>query len=501
MPKKMSPKSPAQRLRRSLRRSLGSGGGGRALGVLAAVAVATAGIVLSTGTTGAAPVPNTNITPNPDPNAPLAAPAPGSLTFQQGPISGNATLAQSGIVVGSPQQVLVDIDLKATGEASNQRIPVAMTLVLDRSGSMSGQKLEQARRSVLQALEQMQDGDWFGFVAYDHAAQTLVPLQPVGPNRASIRATVMNVRAGGGTQIPQGLDRGFETLQNAPAGYARRVVLVSDGIDGSGVGPQGVRTNVARYGQSGVTVAALGIGTDYDEAFLTAVADAGNGAYAYLATGSELQGFLAQEMRAASAMVAERVAFDFALPPNTRFVAAHGATANHRAGGVHLDVGNMAAGDQRHIVLQLESTAMTTGPLGGIGVDLSFTDRGTGQLASLHAGALQVAGVSDEALAAATRNNAAFAAAKAVLLEQSQLEAMNEWRQGNVEGAVRMARDNAARLQQLQQMAPESPTVSAAAEAAEEDAESFEALDPYSAGGRGYGLGSNAARRTRATGL
>ena len=376
-----------------------------------------------------------------------------------------------------------------------------MALVLDRSGSMSGQKLEQARRSVLQALEQMQDGDWFGFVAYDHAAQTLVPLQPVGPNRASIRATIMNVRAGGGTQIPQGLDRGFQTLQSAPAGYARRVVLVSDGIDGSGVGPQGVRNTVATYGQSGVTVAALGIGTDYDEAFLTAVADAGNGAYAYLATGSELQGFLGQEMRAASAMVAERVAFDFALPPNTRFVAAYGATANHAAGGIHLDVGNMAAGDQRHIVLQLESTAMATGPLGGIGVDLSFTDRGTGQLASVHAGALQVAGVSDEALAAATRNNEAFAAAKAVLLEQSQLEAMNEWRSGNVEGAVRMARDNAAQLDRLRQMAPASPTVSAAAEAAEEDAESFEALDPYSAGGRGYGLGSNAARRTRATGL
>jgi Ca-activated chloride channel family protein len=499
MPKKTSPKSPARRLRRSLRRSLGSGGGGRALGVLAAVAVATAGIVLSTGTTGAAPIPSGPIANTP--GGTPAAPAPGTLTFQQGPISGSAALAQSGIVVGAPQQVLVDIDLKATGEGSNQRIPVAMTLVLDRSGSMSGQKLEQARRSVLQALEQMQDGDWFGFVAYDHSAQTLVPLQPVGPNRASIRATINNVRAGGGTQIPQGLDQGFQTLQSAPAGYARRVVLVSDGIDGSGVGPQGIRNSVTRYGQSGVTVAALGIGTDYDEAFLTAVADAGNGAYAYLQHGSELQGFLAQEMRAASAMVAERVAFDFALPPNTRFVRAFGATANSRSGGVQLQVGNMAAGDQRHIVLELQSTATATGPLGGIGVDLSFTDRGTGQLASAHAGALQIAGVSDQALAAATRNDEAFANAKAVLIEEQQQEAMNEWRQGNVEGAVRMARDNAAVLDDLRQMAPTSMAVSAAAEAAEEDAESFEALDPMSAGGRGYGLGSNAARRSRATGL
>jgi len=338
-------------------------------------------------------------------------------------------------------------------------------------------------------------------VAYDHSATTLVPLQPVGPNRASIRATIHNVRAGGGTQIPQGLDRGFQTLQSAPAGYARRVVLVSDGIDGSGVGPQGIRNTVTRYGQSGVTVAALGIGTDYDEAFLTAVADAGNGAYAYLQDGSELHGFLAQEMRAASAMVAERVAFDFALPPNTRFVRAFGATAESHAGGVRLQVGNMAAGDQRHIVLELQSTAMATGPLGGIGVDLRFTDRGTGQLASVHAGALQVAGVSDQALAAATRNDEAFANAKAVLLEHQQVEAMNEWRSGNVEGAVRMARDNAAALNDLRQMAPGSPSVSAAAEAAEEDAESFDSLDPMSAGGRGYGLGSNAARRSRATGL
>ena len=501
MSKTKSPTSPAQRLRRSLRRNLGSGGAGRTLGVLAAVAVASAGIVLNTGTTGAAPAPDPRITTDPEPSSPQPAPAPSSLTFRQGPLSGTASLAQSGILVGSPQQVLLDIALKATAEAHHPRVPVAMTLVLDRSGSMSGQKLEQARRSVLQALERMQDSDWFGFVAYDHAAQTLVPLQPVGPNRASIRATVMNVRTGGGTQIPQGLERGFQTLQSAPAGYARRIVLVSDGIDGSGVGVEGARTAVARYGQSAVTVAALGIGTDYEEAFLTAVADAGNGAYAYLATGSELQGFLAQEMSAASAMVAERVAFDFALPPNTRFVAAYGATASHAAGGVHLDVGNMAAGDQRHVVLQLESTAVATGPLGGIGVRFHFADRGTGRPASLHAGTLQLTGVSDEALAAATRNDQAFAAAKAVLLEQSQLEAMNEWRSGNVEGAIRMARDNAAQLDRLRRLAPASPSVSAAAAAAEADAVSFEELEPYSAGGRGYSLRSNAARRSRATGL
>ncbi|MAQ18183.1 MAG: hypothetical protein CMN30_25730 [Sandaracinus sp.] len=499
------PKSPtqsrAQRLRRSLRRSLGAGGGGRALGVLAAVAVATAGIVLSTGTQAAPIPPNpvTGVTPPPD--GTTATPDASGLSFQQGPLSGHATLAQSAILVGSPQQVLVDIDIKATGEGATTRVPVAMTLVLDHSGSMSGQKIEQARRSVLQALERMHDDDWFGFVVYDHAAQTLFPLQPVGPNRMRIRQVVQSVGAGGGTQIPQGLEQGFQTLQAAPVGFARRIVLVSDGIDGSGVGPTGIRSTVARYGQSGVTVAALGIGTDYDEAFLTAVADAGNGAYAFLATGAELEAFLAQEMHAASALVAERVAFDLMLPPNTRFVRAHGATADHLPGGVRLQAGNMASGDQRHVVVELESTAVAAGPLGGVGVGLAFNDRQANRMTQLQAGALQIAGVTDSAVAEASRNPAAFAAAKAVLIEVAQTEAMDRWRQGDTAGAVAMARSNAAALDGLMQYAPASPVLREQQEAAEGDAEAFEAMPAGSAAGRSYGLGSNAARRARTTGL
>ena len=500
MSKSRRPQSPTQRLRRSLRRSLGSGGGGRALGVLAAIAIATAGIVLSTGgTSGAAPVPppTTTTTTTTNPNVPGSA----ALQFANGPLTGQAALAQSGIVVGSPQQVLVDLELNATGQATTDRVPVAMTLVLDRSGSMSGQKIEQARRSVLQALEQMRDGDYFGFVVYDHSAQILVPLQPVGPNRQSIRRSIQSVRSGGGTQIPQGLDLGYQTLQSAPTGYARRMVLVSDGIDGSGVGPQGVRRTVAGYGQSGVTVAALGIGTDYEEAFLTAVADAGNGAYAYLATGSELQGFLAQEMRAASQMVAERIAFQVMLPPNTHFRRAHGATGTAVPGGVQLQVGNMASGDERHIVLELESTAMTTGPMGDISLSVDFNDRTADRLANAHVGAMKLSGVSDESIAAQTRNPEAYAAAKAVVIEVAQAEAMDRWRAGDTEGAVRMARSNAAALQGLQQYAPDDPAVAEAADEAEEDAESFQVLAPSSAAGRGYGLSSNARRRSRSTGL
>ena len=490
--------STSQRLRRSLRRALGSGGGSRALGVLAAIAVATAGIVLSADTS-AAPVPPAGQPPT----APDGDPRPeaAGLRFQQGPLSGHATLAQSAVLVGGPQQVLVDIELKARGDGSAERVPVAMTLVLDHSGSMGGQKLEQARSSVLRALDQMQDDDWFGFVVYDHAAQTLVPLQPVGSNRGKIREVVRRVGAGGGTQIPQGLDRGFQTLQAAPAGFARRIVLVSDGIDGSGVGPAGVRQTVARYGQSGVTVAALGIGTDYDEPFLTAVADAGNGAYAYLATGSELEAFLAQEMRAASALAAERIALDLALPPNTRFVRAHGATADHLPGGVRLQAGNMAGGDQRHIVVELEATAMAAGPIGGVGVSLTFNDRQANRMASLQGGALQVTAVTDGAVAAATRDPAAFAAAKGVLIEVAQAQAMDRWREGDTAGAMRLAQDNAARLQGLRAYDPSSPVLEAQAEATADDMESFQNLAPASAAGRGYSLGSNAARRARSTGL
>ena len=489
-------KSSIHRFQRAMRRSFGAGSGGRALGVLVAVAVAAAGIVLS-GDANPAPAAPLFITA---PSAPSHPDAPTNIPvkFQHGPLSGTIALGHSGIVTGTPQQVLVDIDLDAHGDATARRVPVAMTLVLDRSGSMSGQKLEQARRSVLQALEGMHDDDYFGFVAYDHGAEVMIPLQRVGFARSSMRGTILSVRTGGGTQIPAGLQAGFQTLASAPAGYSRRVVLVSDGIDGSGIGPAGIRSSVLGFGRSGVTVAALGIGTDYDEAFLTAVADAGNGAYAYLATGGELQAFLQRELDAASSTVAERVALDLALPRGTHFVRAHGAVAQSLGNGVRLEVGNMASGDERHVVVELQAHTATAGHVGDIPVSIAFHDRHQDRMAQVSPGSLALYGVADAAVASATVSGESYAAAKAVLIEVAQTEAMERWEQGDTEGAIALARDNANELRRVRrQYAPASPILEVQAAAAEDDAANFGMQAPSSAGGRAYRLESNTRRRDR----
>ncbi|MEO0326863.1 MAG: VWA domain-containing protein, partial [Myxococcota bacterium] len=285
-------------------------------GALAIGGLAVAAIVLQNAPSGALPPP----TP---PNTPPTTEATATRApFAAGALHGHLALAEGALLAHGERTLMAELQVSARGEGRvAEAPPSAVVLVLDTSGSMAGEKIDQARRAVLRVVDRMGERDLFGLVTYASGAHVVAPLAPVGGRRAALRAQILGLMPGGGTQIPSGLRAGHALLQNARHGdFTRRLVLVSDGIDGSGTGPAGAAALVRPWAVSGVTVASLGIGVDYQESYLTAVADAGRGAYAFLATGSELEGFLTAELEAASKTVVESAVAELRLPPGARLV-------------------------------------------------------------------------------------------------------------------------------------------------------------------------------------
>ncbi|QWD29166.1 VWA domain-containing protein [Polynucleobacter paneuropaeus] len=159
------------------------------------------------------------------------------------------------------------------------RSQLAVSLVIDRSGSMSGGKLEEAKRCALDLLSRLKDGDWVSVVAYDDQIEVLLETMSVRLAKTLLPIRLDDIRAGGTTNLHGGWLKGAETLApRAGRGIVSRVILLSDGQANHGlVSVEDICAQVRELANAGVTTSTVGIGFDFNEELMTAIATAGQG--------------------------------------------------------------------------------------------------------------------------------------------------------------------------------------------------------------------------------
>jgi uncharacterized membrane protein len=119
--------------------------------------------------------------------------------------------------------------LPVTFDTEKQRQPLAMVVVLDRSGSMAGQKMDLAKEATKAPLDNLIEQDYFGVIVFDYNFKWEVEVQPVTPAaRLDMRDTISRIVATGNTNIFPALREAYEKLRDVP-GETKHIILLSDG--------------------------------------------------------------------------------------------------------------------------------------------------------------------------------------------------------------------------------------------------------------------------------
>jgi len=217
---------------------------------------------------------------------------------------------------GGPLNLLVAL---ASSEAMPARAPLSVHIVLDVSGSMTGQAIEDAKKAASAAVDKLEPHDDFSMVTFSDTASVIVPDGPIGPRRAQVLARIHDVQAGGGTNIWAGLDLGYAEARAPGAGdeAVRLVMLLSDGhANGGDTSPEHLANRAAQAFQDGIQTSAFGLGPDYDAALMSGIADRGAGGYYYVADSSQIEPDLAREIDARLRPVATAVELRVRLRPD-----------------------------------------------------------------------------------------------------------------------------------------------------------------------------------------
>ncbi|MDC0742707.1 vWA domain-containing protein [Polyangium mundeleinium] len=191
------------------------------------------------------------------------------------------------------------LTLKSSPDKPAERPHLSVHLVLDVSGSMQGESIKQAREAASALVDKLAPSDDFSLVTFSTDAEVKIPDGPVGARREAIKKVIAEIKEGGGTNISSGLELGYAQAETKtiPQDAVKVVLLLSDGRANSGIkSASGISKLALDAFQKGIQTSTFGLGTDYDGALMSAIAEDGAGGYYYLRDAAQIAPALGTEL-------------------------------------------------------------------------------------------------------------------------------------------------------------------------------------------------------------
>lgn len=211
----------------------------------------------------------------------------------------NLSTSQKYLMANSMQTVYLMLQIiQPKVDLGTGRLPVNVSFVIDRSGSMSGAKLDYTKQAVKFALSHLDQDDTASVVVFDNQVDLLVPAAKV-ENKEQLIQLVSGLRTGGTTNLSGGLLAGADQVKgNFHTEQVNRVILLTDGMANEGITDPGRLTEMVKaLRNSGISVSTLGVGENFQEDLLVDMAEAGDGNFYFIASPDTIPEIFKEELQ------------------------------------------------------------------------------------------------------------------------------------------------------------------------------------------------------------
>ncbi|KOR31263.1 hypothetical protein TI04_01725 [Achromatium sp. WMS2] len=262
--------------------------------------------------------------------------------------------------------VMLRLKAAATNEVV-QRPPLDLAVVLDRSGSMAGDKLRNAKQAALDLIKLLTDQDFITLIAYDDKINVYTQhLAANAEGKNKLRRVVLNLTDGGSTALGPALIKALGIIGDSAhtTNRLQHIMLLSDGLANVGETSSDVLGKRAKNGfNRGISISTLGLGTDYNEDLMTHIADQGGGRYHFIADTAAISGVLQTELAGLNATVVKGLSLKISLRGGINITKVFGYPIESKNDDSKITVGWMHAGQTREILIRLTLPATLDGKI------------------------------------------------------------------------------------------------------------------------------------------
>jgi Ca-activated chloride channel family protein len=251
---------------------------------------------------------------------------------------------------------LVRALLRIEGEArrDDDRVPLNLSIVLDRSGSMAGEKIEAAKQAARSLVQRLSPADTVSVVAFDTDVETIAE-PATGASQEDLASRIAGIHAGATTNLSGGWLKGREHVAaNRRDETVNRVLLMTDGLANVGItDPLRLEELCRSAAEVGVATTTIGFGDGFHEGLLQAMAGAGGGATYYIEEIDQAHGVFEEELEGLLSVCAQNLEVELVPTAGNEFVQVwHEYPSKSDGDRLSLSIGDLYAREPRRVLAE-----------------------------------------------------------------------------------------------------------------------------------------------------
>jgi Ca-activated chloride channel family protein len=293
----------------------------------------------------------------------LSAPLANAAEKAAPPLELSARLARAAPLAGAAQTLHLRVGLLAKAAPSREaRMPINVALVIDRSGSMSGPRIEAAKEAARMAVDRLTSRDIVSVVSYDDRVEVDVPATRASDPRSE-KERISRLNARGSTAIWAGLQRGADEVRKFKSrAYVNKIILLSDGLANVGPSRPDEFASLGReLAGEGITVSTIGLGNGYNEDLMAKLAINADGTHKFVAKPADLVQFFAREFDDALSVIAQDVLIEIECAPGVAPNRSLGRQADISGGKATYRFSLAMAGAEQAVLIGIDVPALSAG--------------------------------------------------------------------------------------------------------------------------------------------